>query len=81
MFYQVYYINIFSFSFLYFSSIANVIALSMLYLNIYNKHHNKHSNLQFNVKAILKKNVLLFWYLDNVLEKYKTGLPHQINIT
>ena len=51
MLYQVYHINIFSFSFLYFSSIANVIALSILYV----KHPNKHNNQHFNVKAVLKK--------------------------
>ena len=50
MFYQVYHIKIFSLPFLYFSSIANVIALSILYV----KHPNKH-NQQCNVKAILKK--------------------------
>ena len=50
MFYQVYHIKIFSLPFLYFSSIANVIALSILYV----KHPNKH-NQQYNVKAILKK--------------------------
>ena len=49
MFYQVYHIKIFSFSFLYFSTIANVIALLMLYP----KHPNKH-NQKCNVKAILK---------------------------
>ena len=51
MFYQVYHIKVFSFSFLYFSNIANVIALSILYV----KHTNKRNNQQFNVKAILKK--------------------------
>ena len=40
----------FSFSFLYFSSITYVIALSILYV----KHPNKDSQ-QFNVKAILGK--------------------------
>ena len=103
MFYQVYHIKIFSFPLLYFLSIANVIALSILYL----KHPNKHNNHQFNVKAILKKkdsnpfktwsdliciyefdnaitfkhqSILLFWYLNNFLEKDNTGLPRQINI-
>ena len=47
-----YHIKIFSFSFLYFSSIANVIALSILYI----KHPNKH-NQQFDVKAILQKKI------------------------
>ena len=51
MFYQVYHIKIFSFSFLYFSSIANVIAVSIMYV----KHPKEHNNQQFNVKAILKK--------------------------
>ena len=51
-FQQVYYIKIFSFSFLYFSSIANVNALSVLHI----KYPNKHSNQQFNVKVILQKN-------------------------
>ena len=51
MFYQVYHIKIFSFYFLYFSSTANVIALSILYV----KHPNKHNNQQFNVKTVLKK--------------------------
>ena len=50
MFYQVYHIKIFSFSILYFSSIANVTALSVFYI----KHPNKH-NQQCNVKGILKK--------------------------
>ena len=50
MFYQVYHIKIFSFFFLYFLSITNVIALSILYV----KHPNKRNNQQFNVKAILK---------------------------
>ena len=50
MLYQVYHIKIFSFSF-YFSIIANVIALSILYV----KHPNKHNNQQCNVKAILEK--------------------------
>ena len=35
--------------FLYFSSIANVVALSILYI----RHPNKHNDQQFNVKAIL----------------------------
>ena len=35
----------------YFSSIANVVALSILYIT----HPNKHNNEQFNVKAILQK--------------------------
>ena len=51
MFYQVYDIKTFSFCFLYFSSIADVTALSILYI----QHPNKHNNEQFNVKAILKK--------------------------
>ena len=93
MFYQEYHIKIFSFSCLYFSSIATVIALSMLY----DKHPNKHNNRQFNVKALLKNRFqsihefgnaitfkhqsnLLFWYLDNFLQKDKTGSPLQINI-
>ena len=42
-----------TFSFLSFSSIANIIALSILYI----KHPNKHNNQQFNVKAILKKKI------------------------
>ena len=45
--------KIFSFPFLYFSSNANVIALSILYV----KHPNKHNNQQFNVKSILKKKI------------------------
>ena len=53
MFYQVYHIKIFSFYFLYFSSTANVIALSILYV----KHPNKHNNQQFNVKTVLKKKI------------------------
>ena len=40
LFYQVYHIKIFSFSFLYFSNMASVIALSILYV----KHPNKHKN-------------------------------------
>ena len=51
MFYQVYHIKIFSFFFLSFSSIANVVALSILYV----KCPNKHNIQQFNVKAISKK--------------------------
>ena len=39
------------FFFLYFSSIANVIALSILYV----KHLNKHNSQQCNVKVILTK--------------------------
>ena len=31
-------------------------------------------------KHFKHKSVLLFWYLDNFLEKDKTGLPLQINI-
>ena len=27
------------------------------------------------------QSILLFWYLENFLEKNKTGLPLQINIT
>ena len=50
---QVYHIKIFSFSFLYFSCIANAIALSILYI----KHPNKYNNQQFNVKAILQKKI------------------------
>ena len=50
MFYQVYHIKIFSFFFLYFLSITNFIALSILYV----KHPNKRNNQQFNVKGILK---------------------------
>ena len=55
MFYQVYHVKIFSFSFLYFSGIENVIVLSTLYV----KHPNKHNNQQFNVKTISKKKVLI----------------------
>ena len=51
MFYQVYHIKIFSFSFLYFSNMANVIALSTLYV----KDPNKYNNHQCNIKAIVKK--------------------------
>ena len=51
MFYLVSHIKICSFSFPYFSSIANVIAQSILYV----KHCNEHNNQQCNVKAILKK--------------------------
>ena len=40
-----------NFSFCYFSSIANVVALSILYIT----HPNKHNNHQFNVQAILQK--------------------------
>ena len=40
MFYQEYHNKIFSFSFVYFSSIANVIALSILYV----KHPKNHNN-------------------------------------
>ena len=54
MVYQVYHIKIFSFFFLYFLSIANVIALSILYV----KHLNKHNYQQCNVKAILKKTMI-----------------------
>ena len=43
--------KIFSFSFLYLSSIAIVIVLSIMYV----KEPNKHNNQQFNVKAILQK--------------------------
>ena len=50
MFYQVYHINISSFSFLYFSTTADVIALSILFVKHPNKHPNKHNNQQFNVK-------------------------------
>ena len=42
--------EIFSFCF---SSIANVIALSILYI----RHPNKHNNQQFNVKAILQEKI------------------------
>ena len=48
--------KIFSFSFLYFSDIANVIALAILYA----KPPNQHNYWQFNVKAILRiKKILL----------------------
>ena len=47
---QVYHTKIFRFSFIYFSSIENVIALSILYV----KHPNKHNN-QFNAKELLKE--------------------------
>ena len=40
MFYQVYHIKMFSFSFLYLSNMASVIALSILHV----KHPNKHNN-------------------------------------
>ena len=106
MFYQVYHIKIFSFSFIYFSNMASVIALSILYA----KHPNKHNNQQCNIKTTVKKDsnppihvkhgatwstytmfdnaiifkhqsIFLFWFLENFLEKNKTGLPLQINIT
>ena len=51
MFYQVDHIKIFSFSFLYVSSTANVIALPILHVT----HPNKRNNQKFNVKAILEK--------------------------
>ena len=51
MFYEVYHIKIFSIYFLYFSSLANVIAVLILYA----KHPNKHTNQQCNAKTILKK--------------------------
>ena len=41
------------FSFLYFPSIANVIALSILYA----KHPDQHNHQQFNVKATLKEDI------------------------
>ena len=50
MFYQVYNIKIFSSSFLYFSSNANVIALSILYAMQYKR-------MQYNIKEILKKKI------------------------
>ena len=48
---QVYIYHTFSFSFLYFSSIANVTAFSLLQI----KDTDKHNYQQFNVKTILKK--------------------------
>ena len=98
----MYHVEIVSFS-SFFSSIANAVALSILYIT----HPNKHNNQQFNVKAILEKkdsnpcqtlsdltyiyefdnaisfklkSISLFWYLDNFLEKDKSGLLFQINI-
>ena len=34
-----------------------------------------------NAIAVKRKSISLFWYLDNFLEKEKTGLPFQMNFT
>ena len=51
MFYHEYHSNIFSFPFLYLSSIVYVIALSILYV----KHPNKHNNRRCSINAIFFK--------------------------
>ena len=51
MFYHEYHSNIFSFPFLFLSSIVYVIALSILYV----KHPNKHNNRQCSINAIFFK--------------------------
>ena len=62
MFYQVYHIKIFSFSFTYSSNMASVIALSILYA----KHPNKHNNQQCNIKTIVKKKIPIHPYMLNM---------------
>ena len=47
-------LKIFSFSFLYFSNMASVIALLILYV----KYPNKENNQQCNIKVILKKKTI-----------------------
>ena len=95
MFYQVYHITIFSFSFLYFSNMTNVIALSILFVKHPNKHNQQcnKSNLEKKIPIHVKLGVTWYTYANLILQWQihiqvffcfgilKTGIFLQINIS